>query len=763
MKSKTSLKSLSINGLRGVANPLNIVFDKPFTLIFGHNGTGKTSICDAIDFLANGDCGSLGDNSVGASKYKFWPFIGKKSTDVAVDLSLTDGSSWRATISSSKPTVTTTSPHRELPVVKIWRRKQMMDLILAKPLERFKVIAEFINVGEIDISEKGVRDLQRNIDRQLQDAASKIAENYSTLSDQCRIAGGDDTKVLEWAKTEASKSTTEFDDEIKVYANLSKAIELFVSSVRVLSDLNSPGTALKKSLDEAEEEYNKAKSSVVEGASDTLALLSDAKKYFDNQGVVDACPLCDSAENIIGLPERVSGVLDSYSELNSTEQNFQTSKQKFDAHTERKSEQNGIKTKYLADLITCLEVFQYEHQQVEELKDILSTPDSVDKNKLKEILTALEQYKDSLIRSKGLRDTIEAAYDQYESNMESQKNNNILKPKIDRLLEIHETKRKIFIDDILASIADEVGRLYEIIHPSEGLDKISLQLDSKKRSSLDIQSKFLNKDGPPGAYFSNSHLDTLGLCILLALVKREKPENTVLIMDDVLGSIDEPHVERIIGLIYEESKNFMHTLVTTHFDKWHTKIMTGQLRNSSCQLIELESWNPKLGVIVRGSARDQVERLRDNIVNRPNEPEQVAQQAGFLLEMVCNWLVSRYELSIPQRKNTANDYLNALKEKYSKQLKVEELQSDGSYVVKELRQLIADLRTLFQIRNIVGAHFNELASHLTANDSLEFGKKVLELSDLLICKKEGFPNKEKLTYLATPSETRRLYPLRMNR
>ncbi|MBT7442947.1 MAG: ATP-binding protein, partial [Methylococcales bacterium] len=85
MKSKTSLKSLSINGLRGVANPLNIVFDKPFTLIFGHNGTGKTSICDAIDFLANGDCGSLGDNSVGASKYKFWPFIGKKSTDVAVD------------------------------------------------------------------------------------------------------------------------------------------------------------------------------------------------------------------------------------------------------------------------------------------------------------------------------------------------------------------------------------------------------------------------------------------------------------------------------------------------------------------------------------------------------------------------------------------------------------------------------------------------------------------------------------------------------
>lgn len=68
MTSKTNLKSLSIFGLRGVSHPLTINFDKPFTLIFGHNGTGKTSICDAIDFLANGDCGSLGDNSVGSSK-----------------------------------------------------------------------------------------------------------------------------------------------------------------------------------------------------------------------------------------------------------------------------------------------------------------------------------------------------------------------------------------------------------------------------------------------------------------------------------------------------------------------------------------------------------------------------------------------------------------------------------------------------------------------------------------------------------------------
>jgi recombinational DNA repair ATPase RecF len=762
MASKTNLKSLSISGLRGVSIPLTINFDKPFTLIFGHNGTGKTSICDAIDFLANGDCGSLGDNSVGSSKHKFWPFVGKKSSDVAVNLTLSDGSSWRATISGTKPSVSASST-RDIPEVKVWRRKQMMDLILAKPLERFHVISEFIDIKEIDNSEKVVRDLQRNIDRQLQEAASKIAENLATLADQCRIAGGDEAKLLEWAKAEIKKNVNEFDNEIRTFTNLNQKLESLISCIKTLNEMQNTRASIKQSFDVAEENYKKAKSSITDGASDTLELLTAAKKYFENKENIDVCPLCESTENASGLAERVSDVLKTYSALSEAKLQFEASKKQHEYQKTRESEQSDIKEKRLEDLSHCLDGFAYDNDNIQELKNLLLTPDNLDSEKLNKLHESFTQHKDGLVKSKGLRDTIEAAYNQYQTNFESQNTNNKLKPKIDRLLVIHEQKRKSFIDNILGSIADEVGRLYEAIHPDEGLDKISLQLDPKKRSSLDIQSKFQNKDAPPGAYFSNSHLDSLGLCILLALAKRETPDNTILILDDVLGSIDEPHAERIIRLIYDESTIFMHALVTTHYQRWHAKILTGHLKADNCQLIELEDWNPSLGVLVRSSARSQVERLRDCVINRPNEPEQIAQQAGYLLEMVCEWLVSKYELSIPKRKNTANDYLNALKEKYSKQLKVEKRQVDGTYVETELKQLLADIRNLFQIRNIVGAHFNELASHLTASDSLDFGKKVLVLSDLLICKDEGFPIKEKLTYMSTASETRRLYPLRMIR
>ncbi|MBW2939801.1 AAA family ATPase [Zhongshania aquimaris] len=761
MSKISKLDKLTIAGLRGVSTPLEIQFEKPLTLIYGQNGTGKTSICDALDFLANGDCGSLNDNSIGASKHKYWPFVGKKASDVSVTLTHENGASWRASISGTKPVVTTSSLY-SIPFVKIWRRKQMMDLILAKPAERFNVISEFIDVGEIDRSEKTVRDLQRNIESQLRIASERIAENYSTLEMQYRLSGVTNSDPVTWAKIESDKDISEFDAEISSFSELLRKIELLTSALETLRRMGREADEVENDFNSKEKSYTEIKSKVIDGAADSLGILSEARKYFESKKMeVSSCPLCESKENIAGLPSRIATIIESFSELN-------TAKEELDHATQRKDrnrESIATATSAISDKIKAIEIFMREFSEeidiLSDLKTILSKKDTLAYDDIEAVRSDLEIYKNSLLENKGKRAIIDAAYSQYTDNMREQKSNKILKPIIDRLLAIHESKRKNFIDAILSSIAGEVGRLYEVVHPGEGLDKIALQLDPKRRASLDIQSEFKCKNAPPGAYFSNSHLDSLGLCILLSLAKRDAPDNTILIMDDVLGSIDEPHADRIVNLIYAESENFMHTLVTTHYQRWHAKIRNGQLKFSDCQLIELKEWNPSLGVILQDSARSMVEILRDNINTRPNEPEPIAQQAGYLLEQVCDWLVSHYELSIPRRKNTAYDYLCALKDKYSKQLKVQHLQPDGSYYETELQQLISDLRILFQIRNIVGAHFNELASHLTASDSLEFGKKVLELSDLLICKHEGFPNKSKADYLSTSTETRRLYPLRM--
>lgn len=86
-----------------------------------------------------------------------------------------------------------------------------------------------------------------------------------------------------------------------------------------------------------------------------------------------------------------------------------------------------------------------------------------------------------------------------------------------------EAERKAFTDGIMTEIAQHVGVLYEIVHPGEGLDKIALELDPKKRASLELKAKFSSQHAPAQAYFSQSHLDTLGLCIFLVLALREQP------------------------------------------------------------------------------------------------------------------------------------------------------------------------------------------------------------------------------------------------
>jgi predicted ATPase len=44
MSKKTVLKKLKVHALRGATQALEIEFHKPLTLIYGENGTGKSTI-----------------------------------------------------------------------------------------------------------------------------------------------------------------------------------------------------------------------------------------------------------------------------------------------------------------------------------------------------------------------------------------------------------------------------------------------------------------------------------------------------------------------------------------------------------------------------------------------------------------------------------------------------------------------------------------------------------------------------------------------
>jgi AAA15 family ATPase/GTPase len=59
------IKAINITGIRGIREGLNLFLDKKSVLIYGDNGTGKSSIADALEWFYNDRIEHLAGEEVG--------------------------------------------------------------------------------------------------------------------------------------------------------------------------------------------------------------------------------------------------------------------------------------------------------------------------------------------------------------------------------------------------------------------------------------------------------------------------------------------------------------------------------------------------------------------------------------------------------------------------------------------------------------------------------------------------------------------------
>lgn len=286
---------------------------------------------------------------------------------------------------------------------------------------------------------------------------------------------------------------------------------------------------------------------------------------------------------------------------------------------------------------------------------------------------------------------------------------------------------------------------------------------------MELMAKFAGLDAPPQAYFSQSHLDTLGLCVFLALAARDRSSETVLILDDVLGSVDEPHVERVIGMIYELSTKFQHTIVTTHYRPWREKFRWGWLKpGQACQFVELTGWAIDDGIRVVSSL-PEIERLKALLNESPIDSQAICSKAGVVLEAVLDYLTQKFECAVPRRQGAAytlGDLLPAISGKLRDALSVElrdgltDATAPSNSTVK-LKPVFDELTRIAQARNAFGAHFKAISLELLDADAVGFAKYVVQLVDLLTHPEHGWPSNDKSgSYWRNSADSRRLHPLK---
>ena len=771
--SSDALKSLTIEHLRGSVTPFTLDFEKgkKLILIYGENGTGKSTICDALDFLGNGCIGSLDGRGLGKTT-KYWPSVGKTNADAKVTLTTASGDC-SATVVGNDVIV---QPCEKQPNVKVLRRKQILELIETQPGERYKAISRFIDVSGFEGSEGALRSLIKDIKRQVELALERIQENRRTIDSFWEQAGKPGSDAIAWAQDEAKKDQTKYDNIRTAIDHLADAYKALRNYPQQIDQKQNEIEQAKVKIAEKEATVAELTSKVAEEYIEVIDLLQAADKYFHTHTDPDVCPLCESAEKAAGLPQAVAEKIaaqQSATTLKQLQNQLAISQEKLER---LKSELDEIKTQALEVAENFSNAASDENLPADIALPGLLCPENIDEWEgwLKDsdsLIQAWREESDKYADSKRFLGTLRDAIEALEENSQIQTDLETLLPQLEAALKIMESERKKYTDGILSQIAIEVGRLYEVVHPGEGLNKISLELDPKKRASLGISTEFQGQpDAPPQAYFSDSHLDTLGLCVFLALAQMDDPENTILVLDDVLGSVDEPHVDRLISLLYEEANKFRQCIITTHYRPWREKFRWGKLKVGECQFVELDKWAHTSGIRLRNSIPEIV-RLRALLEEPTPDPQVVCAKAGVILEAGLDFLTVLYECKLPRKASgpyTLGDLLSAIDKKLKAALRVEQKtgNDDGSveYIERQLAPHLEELARIAQARNVFGCHFNTLSFDLLDTEAIAFGQEVLTLMECLIDEDAGWPNRDNSgSYWANKGETRRLHPLRRPR
>jgi hypothetical protein len=293
----------------------------------------------------------------------------------------------------------------------------------------------------------------------------------------------------------------------------------------------------------------------------------------------------------------------------------------------------------------------------------------------------------------------------------------------------------------LAAISDDFARLYGSIHPSEDVEQIRLYLHEAKAGSAQLDGELFGcQSVSPVAYLSESHLDTLGLCLFLALEKQSAPRNTILFLDDAIASVDEAHMERLYEMIVGEASQFKHVVISSHYQPLRFKFKWGQITRQNVDIIELGRWTLDEGIFCqRGCEREIV--LLERRLQEQDDPSGIAGKAGIVHEYLLDFLTGIYRCRLPRSQGaeqrwTLADYKSGLeggKRRLLKSMKCDHLGPDGSIVDTFLLEpLLEDVFKQLELRNMLGAHYKELAGQFDQlQEASNLGRATMSIAKAL--------------------------------
>ncbi|NCB69258.1 MAG: hypothetical protein EOM47_10490 [Bacteroidia bacterium] len=721
LKMATKIKSITIEGIRGIRNSISLPLNEKSVLLYGDNGSGKSSVSDAIEWFYTDKVSHLSGSEIDlkdALRNSHQKETDTSSIAISYNRNVIDAtkklSIKRGRLSSEISNLTddfqkyfSASQSENL----LLRYQFLRDFIDQTKGDKLKYLSDIIGFSEVtktkDVLRKAFSSIKselktQNFEAQINnEKQTLIAKIGATVSQQNNLFEKIN-EIIEPLKTGFTVSS--IDDIDKVLNHIKKpANTKQLTELQFLENTNKALSILKSEILFIDGEYQKYFTEFNKIAEDVQSIMQTflAELLKSGEAVItkkyhkeDNCPLCLQQKNLEELKTDIQRRLKEIEESSKKKGVFDAAKKSIsDIVAERLKRLeltavnallNEQENESIKQAICSLsnKLTEYQKSANEKVTSGNKLPASItlilteDDFKIQEQISARFEAIQTAIKndkSTELYANISAAKDAFLKIKRFEKNKSKLEYQKNSLELIYNEfvkRQKEGLESFINTFSLYINDFYEFMNPDEQFHEIKIVTIGEEDELNGITIEYKYNDmwvSPPQKYFSESHLNCFGISFFLASVIAFNKENKFIVLDDVISSFDSAHRKRFADLLFEKFADYQFILLT-HELEWFSYIQ--QLAKRKGWIIGEIKWTEANGTHLEEKPNDLKEFIERELANSSVETlgNPIRKYLEGKLKDICLNLDVKvsFRLNDVNEKRMPDELLNELKSKINK-------------------------------------------------------------------------------------------------
>jgi len=564
------IKEIRLNGVRGYnylkndqgdPTPHLIKLDNKHLFLYGENGTGKSSFCDAVEWCLTGDLVESGKRKITDYKNFLKNKFCSEQDNPFVEMKLSNGDRTITTIRREFNAKKSISGFEDEATACIIESSRIENFVIDTKSSMWVRFSTLLGFEDLIIFDKQLSRLNTEASKifesskgtvlQRDNEIKKLEEEIAGLEKHFKNEFGDD-----WVKN-INQDISKYKSELDEYSTLSRDLVDYLNQ----SDEFDKLIQEKESTDEqlARENKNCNQSSISK-------LIDESYLYFeDNFKNMATCPVCGSDIKAEEVYKHLKELRSSLSNILALEKKLSELVHKGESLEKSQEKLKGrIRTSY-QELYNEIIEETLTHREFRIFIESKSPKINSDKEKL---LRTYSLAKESAIYHERMEKLREMT-----KSLEKEKDNMRIKEKIFNDINqfglIYIKKYSEMIRSELESICDkEITIIYNALNQSDDeiVEKFIIEpnIDAKEITfSIMLKGSKLRFNALE--VLSTGHLRCLGFALLMARIKVKMTNLEFIIIDDPIYSIDHEHRYNLIQYLIDLSQSYQ--LIITSSDR----------------------------------------------------------------------------------------------------------------------------------------------------------------------------------------------------